>query len=59
MKGFIGVTDNDWFAFLSQQPGIDEVNFWQPSGTGQIRAPAPGGPFLFKLHNNYLLQVSI
>lgn len=29
MKGFIGVTDNDWFAFLSQQLGIDEVNFWQ------------------------------
>jgi len=29
MKGFIGVTDNDWFAFLSQQPGIDGVNFWQ------------------------------
>jgi len=27
MKGFVGVTDNDWFAFLSQQPGIDEVNF--------------------------------
>jgi hypothetical protein len=21
MKGSIGVTDNDWFAFLSQQPG--------------------------------------
>jgi len=29
MNGFVGVTDNDWFAFLSQQPGIDEVNFWQ------------------------------
>jgi len=29
MKGFVGVTDNDWFAFISQQPGIDEVNFWQ------------------------------
>ena len=27
MKGFVGVTDNDWFAFLSQQPGMDEVNF--------------------------------
>ncbi|HUT72137.1 MAG TPA: hypothetical protein VMW89_15820 [Desulfatiglandales bacterium] len=27
MKGYIGITDNDWFAFLSQQPGIDEVNF--------------------------------
>jgi len=31
MKGFVGVTDNDWFASLSQQPGIDEVNFWQPA----------------------------
>jgi len=29
MKVIIGVTDNDWFASLSQQPGIDEVNFWQ------------------------------
>jgi len=29
MKGFVGVTDNDWFAFLSEQPGIDEVHFWQ------------------------------
>jgi len=27
MNGFVGVTDNDSFAFLSQQPGIDEVNF--------------------------------
>jgi hypothetical protein len=24
MNGSIAVTDNDWFAFLSQQPGIDE-----------------------------------
>jgi len=24
-----GITDNEWFAFLSQQPGIDEVKFWQ------------------------------
>jgi len=29
MIGFAGVTDNGWFAFLSQQQGIDEVNFWQ------------------------------
>jgi hypothetical protein len=41
MKGFIGVTDNDWFAFLSQQPGIDEVNFWQPSGQIQFRSLIP------------------
>jgi len=37
MKGFVGVMYNDWFAFLSQQPGINEVNFWQPSGTSQVR----------------------
>ena len=36
MKGFVGVTDNDWFAFLSQQPGIEKVNFWQPSEAGQF-----------------------
>jgi hypothetical protein len=30
MKGWIGVTDNDWFESLSQQAGIDVVNFCQP-----------------------------
>jgi len=24
MKDFIDITDNDWFAFLAQQPGSDE-----------------------------------
>ena len=43
MKGYIGVTDNIWFAFLSQQPGIDEVNFWQPKleEVAQARAEEP------------------
>jgi hypothetical protein len=27
MKGFVGVTNNDWFAFLYLQPEIDEVYF--------------------------------
>jgi hypothetical protein len=31
MKGFVGVTDNDWFAFVSQQPRIVEVNFYVES----------------------------
>ena len=31
MKGFVGVTDNDWFAFLSQQPGIDNVRNYDHS----------------------------
>jgi phosphopantetheinyl transferase (holo-ACP synthase) len=33
MKGFVAVTNNDWFAFLSQQPGIDEVHFATISAT--------------------------
>jgi len=43
MKGFAGVTYNDWVAFLFQQSGIDEVNFWQPverSRNGHLR-PVP------------------
>jgi putative restriction endonuclease len=50
MKGFIGVTDNDWFVFLSRQPEIDEVNFWQPGGRSRFRSLSPGEPFFFKLH---------
>jgi len=34
MKCFVGITINDWFAFLSEQAEIDEVNFWQPRATG-------------------------
>ena len=33
MKGFVGITDNDWFAFLSEQPGIDEVGRQNWGGT--------------------------
>ena len=51
MRGYVGVTDNDWFSFLTQQPGIDEVNFWQPGGSRLFRALQPGEPFLFKLHS--------
>ena len=50
MKGFVGVTDNDWFNILSRLPGIDEVNFWQPGGRTLFRALKPGEAFLFKLH---------
>ena len=53
MKGFVGVTDNDWYEFLSSQSEIDEVNFWQPGGKGQFRALKPGEPFFFKLHSPY------
>ena len=32
LKAFVGVTDYDWFRFLSSIDEIDEVNFWQPGG---------------------------
>jgi putative restriction endonuclease len=50
MKVWVGVTDKDWFHFLSRI-SADEVNFWQPSGSHVFRALQPGEPFLFKLHS--------
>ena len=50
MKIWVGVTDKDWFQFLSRI-NPDEVNFWQPSGSRVFRALQPGEPFLFKLHS--------
>ncbi|OGP30243.1 MAG: hypothetical protein A2038_00150 [Deltaproteobacteria bacterium GWA2_57_13] len=49
MKLCVGVTDNDWYRFLSQLPNVGEVNFWQPGGSSQFRALQPGELFLFKL----------
>ena len=53
---FVGVTDQDWFDFLSARPP-DEVNFWAPSGRNVFRALQPGELFLFKLHspNNFIV----
>ncbi len=42
-------TDLDWFDYLATQPGIDEVNFWQPSGHANFGAIGEGELFLFKL----------
>lgn len=48
VKIFVGVTHKPWFDYLA---GIapDEVNFWQPSGSGEFKALQPGDLFLFKL----------
>ena len=51
MRFFVGVTDYDWFRFLASRPGIDEVNFWQPSGGVEFKALQPAEPFAFKLHS--------
>jgi len=50
LRGYIAVTDEDWFEFLRKQKNLDEVNFWQPSGHQRFKAIQPGQPFLFKLH---------
>lgn len=57
VEAFVGVTDQEWFALLAAQPGLEEVNFWQPSGSRGFRALQPGEPFLFKLHapNNFIV----
>ncbi len=57
MKLFVGITDLDWFNYLSNQDDVDEVNFWQPSASTQFQALIPGEPFLFKLHSplNYIV----
>ena len=48
VKIFVGVTHKPWFDYLASQ-SPEEVNFWQPSGTGEFKALRPGDLFLFKL----------
>lgn len=48
MKFWTGVTDNEWFTFLSER-NLDEVNFWRPSPGPYFTNLPAGTPFLFKL----------
>jgi len=50
MKLFVAITDSEWFNYLSELCP-DEVNFWQPSGSGSFHALEPSEPLLFKLHS--------
>jgi putative restriction endonuclease len=52
MKFWVGVTDNQWFKYLSETRP-DEVNFWQPSATPPFTGAPIGLPFLFKLKRPY------
>lgn len=51
VNAFVAVTDKDWFDLLSRTPGLDEVNFWQPSADHAFKALRVGELFLFKLHS--------
>jgi putative restriction endonuclease len=48
-NGYIGLTDPDWYSFLSARPRVDDVNFWQPHGGRTFRALKRGEVFFFKL----------
>jgi putative restriction endonuclease len=50
MKLFVGVTNNEWYRFLSERKP-DEVNFWRPRSQMDFKALQPGDLFLFKLHS--------
>ena len=39
--GYIGLTDPDWYSFLSAHPRVDEVNFWRPHGGVAFQALRP------------------
>lgn len=52
MKFYLGVTDNNWFNYLSRI-APEDVNFWQPGGTQTFKALQQGAPFLFKLKSPY------
>jgi putative restriction endonuclease len=54
MRGYVGVTDDGWYRYLSGRPegSGTEVNFWRPGGGGGFREQtlAVGEPFFFKTH---------
>ncbi len=50
MKAVVGVTDNDWAAYLRERPHLTEANFWLPSARMGFASLATGEPFLFKTH---------
>jgi putative restriction endonuclease len=52
MKYWVGVTDSDWYSFLSRAD-VDEVNFWQPSGLPPFVNLGAGAPFLFKVRRPF------
>lgn len=52
-RGYVGLTDPDWYKYLSAHPRVDEVNFWQPHGNRNFRALKQGEPFFFKLRREH------
>jgi len=51
LRAYVGITDYNWYRYLSARSDLEEVNFWKPGGGTAFRALEPGGLFLFKLHS--------
>ena len=53
MNAFVANTDADWYRHLSRlaatPSGLDEANFWKPSGGANFKALSFGEPLVFKL----------
>ena len=53
MRAFLANTDADWYRHLSRlaarPEGLDEANFWKPSGGANFKALLFGEPLVFKL----------
>ena len=47
MKLYVGITDADWFRYLSERKA-EEMNFWRPRATSQFKILEPNELFLFK-----------
>lgn len=48
MRFYLGVTDNNWYRYLSRLKPED-LNFWKPGGKLSFNVLVPGAPLLFKL----------
>lgn len=48
VRGYVGITDGEWYRFLAARPELTEINFWRPSDHAAFQALTPGEPFFFK-----------
>ncbi|UPK52247.1 HNH endonuclease [Bacillus sp. H8-1] len=57
MKGYIGVTSREWFAYLAKKDNdnIEEINFWRKN-TANFNVLTKGEPFFFLVKNDKGVQ---
>ena len=53
MNFYVANTDYEWYTFLLNQSGVDEVNFWRPHGNTPFKYLREGELFFFKLKKKH------